>query len=167
MPIFLGFLLELMEASVPGTLPDGEFALFWGDDHEKSSGLVDLRKAYGGGEAAEPLAPGTHPDSILPVMLQFSKSEGQPYVLMPHSAHQRCYSYNIDSLMAQHPRFPGLPWANRTARAFAAWTIYCSYWSVGAKYPDGTYMGCARESLLELSKQHGDLLDLASVNDKR
>ena len=156
-----------MEASVPGTLPDGEFALYWGDDHESISGLGNLRKAYGGGEAAEPLPPGIHPDSILPVMLQFSKSEGQPYVLMPFSAHQRCGSDNIDSLLAKHERFPGVPWADRTARAFGAWTVFCAYWQAERKWPDGVAMGCAREDLLELSKQHSELLDLASVDDDR
>ena len=51
---------------------------YWGDDHESITGLKDLRKAY-----AATTPPGAHSDAVLPIMMQFSKSEGQPYVLMP------------------------------------------------------------------------------------
>ena len=33
------------------------------------------------------------------------------------------------------------------------------------RWPDGSDMGCARVSLLSLSKQNPDLLDISSVDD--
>ena len=129
-----GFLLEFLEASLPGTLPDCEFAMFWGDDHAATSDLEALRRSY----ASRMPAAGTNRNSILPVMLQFSKSRGQPYVLMPFSSHQRCGPDNIDSLLVQSRRkkrrLPGLPWSKRISKAFGSWSKFCAYWQDKAKW---------------------------------
>ena len=123
-----------MEASLPGTLPDCEFAMFWGDDHASTSDIEALRRAY----TTRTTTAGTNINSILPVMLQFSKSRGQPYVLMPFSSHQRCGPDNIDSLLAQRGRnkhrLPGLPWSKRISKAFGSWSVFCAYWQDTAKW---------------------------------
>ena len=37
-------MLEMLEASLSGNLPDCEFAFYWGDDHESITGLQNLRQ---------------------------------------------------------------------------------------------------------------------------
>ncbi len=63
---------------------------------------------------------------------------------------------------ASSPKRP-LPWALREGRAFGGWTPFCAYWQNLSSWPDGSPMGCARDLLLNLAKNHTDLLDLNHV----
>ncbi len=71
-----GFLLEIYEAHLihAREIPDGEFALFWGDDHEHTSDLGRLKEDYFNLFSKSNVTAAPHHQrqgiSVLPAMLQ-------------------------------------------------------------------------------------------------
>ncbi|GAX84226.1 hypothetical protein CEUSTIGMA_g11649.t1 [Chlamydomonas eustigma] len=171
--ILAGHLLEIYETSIKHSLEDTEFAIFWGDHYEAVTGDMNferLRAEYTAGSSGAP--PGSNPNSVIPIILQFNKGDREPFLLMPHSYHHQCGANNLDELIAAaeiRGRSVGDgSWALRDGRAFSSWSMFCPYWvSEGIKWSDGSSMQCPREALVALSKKYPLLIDLHQVEDGR
>ncbi|GAX77072.1 hypothetical protein CEUSTIGMA_g4518.t1 [Chlamydomonas eustigma] len=169
--LIAGYLLEIYEMSLKHHIPDMEFALYWGDHYEVTADdpyFSTLRVHYS--KPTDKTVTHT-PDSLLPVVLQFNKHEKEPFVLMPHSSHHRCFDNNLEDLLPhfgdQHSNVKVKPWDERDAKAFGAWTVFCPYWTKNATWEDGKPMNCPREKLLEIARENPTLFNLHSVEEKK
>ncbi|GAX77073.1 hypothetical protein CEUSTIGMA_g4519.t1 [Chlamydomonas eustigma] len=168
--LIAGYLLEIYEMSLKHHIPDMEFTLYWGDHYEVNAAdpdLSSLRMQY-----SKPMdnTDSQNPDSLLPVILQFNKQKKEPFVLMPHSSHHRCFENNVDDLLSrlgEQDENERKPWDQRQAKAFGAWTVFCPYWTWSATWGSGRPMNCPREKLLEIARENSTLLDLHSVEEKK
>ncbi|KAG2447019.1 hypothetical protein HYH02_008172 [Chlamydomonas schloesseri] len=146
---FIGFLLELYEASKLYKLPDLEFAVNGDDDVMTAVEWKD--------EAA--LKPGFHGGPF--PLLTWSKGDASSAMLVPYSGAFRCADDSFDAMLLRVEEFRRMPWAERKQVAFGRWNEFCAlYYNALQRMPDGHEQPCPRSYLPQLSDKHLDLLDV-------